>query len=49
MLYTFEDLQAAFGSTLLNKARRLLDCLFETEPGYRLLGGLERLVVAGSM
>ena len=31
------------------EARRLLDLLFETEPGYRQLGGLERLVVAGSM
>ncbi len=30
------------------EARRLLDRLFETDPGYRQLGELERLVVAGS-
>jgi len=32
-----------------SEARRLLDRLFETDPGHRQLGGLERLVVAGSM
>jgi hypothetical protein len=31
------------------EASRLLDRLFETDPGHRQLGGLERLVVAGSM
>ncbi len=31
------------------EARRLLDQLFETDPGHRHLGGLERLVVAGDM
>lgn len=31
------------------EARRLLERLFETDPGHRQLGGLERLVVAGSM
>ncbi|MEA3412900.1 MAG: hypothetical protein U9R74_15375 [Pseudomonadota bacterium] len=31
------------------EARRLLDRLFEIDPGHRQLGGLERLVVAGSM
>ena len=30
------------------EARRLLERLFETDPGHRQLGGLERLVVAGS-